>query len=206
MKRDLLLCRIAATLCAGDESELRDSLEKALENNIQPSTLREVILTSYLFDGYPTALEGFRLFDQIVVEYSTESEEFIYTAGNVGLWRSRGIPLCRKIYAEQFDQLTERVKEFAPELADAMIVEGYGKVLSRPQLDIATRELCIVTMLAVKDKPRQLMSHALGALRVGASPTRVLGILEVVKDKLTTGRLQKVHEILSVAISKTQQS
>ncbi|MFC2150281.1 carboxymuconolactone decarboxylase family protein [Calditrichota bacterium] len=193
--------------------------------------IREVILTSYLFDGYPSALEGFRLLSDLELRHSclrksseahsqrlsgTHSGEtssdsaacdqvsppdrskLNYTPANLSLWRSRGVPLYRQIYGDQADKLQARVQAFAPELADAMLVEGYGKVLSRDALDIATRELCIVTMLAVKDKPRQLLSHALGALRVGATSERLLAIPDHIADFLTTDPTP----ILQTAISK----
>ena len=54
-----------------------------------------------------------------------------------------------------------------------MIVEGYGKVLSRPGLDIATRELAIVAFLTVDNRPKQLMSHIRGALRVGVTTAQI---------------------------------
>lgn len=49
-----------------------------------------------------------------------------------------------------------------------MVVEGYGKVLGRPGLDLPVRELCIVALLAVLGAPRQLHSHLRGALNAGA--------------------------------------
>jgi alkylhydroperoxidase/carboxymuconolactone decarboxylase family protein YurZ len=54
-----------------------------------------------------------------------------------------------------------------------MIVEGYGKVLSRPGLDLATRELCIVALLAPQDAAPQLYSHLRGALNAGAAESDV---------------------------------
>jgi 4-carboxymuconolactone decarboxylase len=54
-----------------------------------------------------------------------------------------------------------------------MVIEGYGKVLGRPGLDLATRELAITALLAVLTVPRQLYSHLRGALHSGAEPTEV---------------------------------
>ena len=51
-----------------------------------------------------------------------------------------------------------------------MIVEGYGKVLSRPGLDLARRELCIVAACAASRQERQLHSHLHGARNVGVAP------------------------------------
>ena len=54
-----------------------------------------------------------------------------------------------------------------------MVVEGYGKVLGRPGLELATRELCIAALLAVLRAPRQLYSHLRGALSAGAPPQEI---------------------------------
>ena len=49
-----------------------------------------------------------------------------------------------------------------------MELEGYGKVLSRPGLDIVDREMVIVACLAMENRVSQLHSHLRGALNVGA--------------------------------------
>ena len=50
-----------------------------------------------------------------------------------------------------------------------MIIEGYGKVLSRPGLGIVERELANVAFLMGEDYEQQLHSHMRGALNVGAT-------------------------------------
>ena len=54
-----------------------------------------------------------------------------------------------------------------------MVIEGYGKVLGRAGLDLPTRELAIVALLAVLRTPRQLYSHVRGALNTGAGLSEV---------------------------------
>jgi 4-carboxymuconolactone decarboxylase len=46
---------------------------------------------------------------------------------------------------------------------------GYGRVLARPGLSTRARELITVAALAAMARERQLVSHLLGASRVGAS-------------------------------------
>ncbi len=60
-----------------------------------------------------------------------------------------------------------------PELADWILEEGYGRVLSRPVLSIRERELIVVAVLAALRLPLQLESHVRGALRVGATAAEV---------------------------------
>ncbi len=159
---------MAASLCWNDEAQLRAAFNLALDGGVSEAMLREVVLTAYLFDGYPAALEGFRVLSSITAAPRT-GLGVGYSPDEVSLWRKRGESLCRIIYGPQFERLTEHVLAIAPELADSMIVEGYGKVLSRDGLDSRLRELCVVAILAAKDRPRQLLSHCFGALRLGAS-------------------------------------
>jgi hypothetical protein len=49
-----------------------------------------------------------------------------------------------------------------------MIEQGYGRVLTRPGLSGPARELVAVTVLAAGGWERQLVSHLLGASRLGA--------------------------------------
>jgi 4-carboxymuconolactone decarboxylase len=101
-------------------------------------------------------------------EYAYDADEF----------RTRGLETCKKIYTDVFEKMMQRLGDTSPELASWMIVEGYGKVLSRPQLDVCTRELVNVAVLTVMGRPRQLYSHLRGALNTGAGETEITDALE----------------------------
>lgn len=196
------LCKVAAVLVAGDDERIRDVLKNALDDGIRQSILREVILTAYLFDGYPTALEGFRILAEISTPAENNQSEFKNHQQNITLWRARGEKLCRTIYGPQYEPLMRRVAVIAPELADAMLVEGYGKVLAREQLEPRIRELCIVAILAVKNKPRQLLSHALGALRLGADAVQLRNAVKTAEEFSPAETLMKTQRIIDNAIKK----
>jgi alkylhydroperoxidase/carboxymuconolactone decarboxylase family protein YurZ len=193
------LIRTAAALCSGDEDLVRQCFNRALDAGATPEKLREVIHTAYLFDGYPTALEGFRLLGELTGAPKSDPAEFRYDTERVAMWRERGDRLCRVIYGAQYARLMKRVREFAPELADAMLVEGYGKVLSRENLDPAIRELCVVAILAAKYRPRQLLSHCLGALRLGVTPTRLTKLASILTGIAPSDNLKKSQRIIQEA-------
>ena len=71
-----------------------------------------------------------------------------------------------------------------------MIVEGYGKVLSREALDLRLRELCVVATCAALRQDRQLHSHLHGALHVGASVDEVTATLRAVADLVPTSDMR----------------
>jgi hypothetical protein len=55
-----------------------------------------------------------------------------------------------------------RMAGFHPDLAEWILADGYGRVLSRPGLSIRERELIVVAVLSALRLPKQLESHVRG--------------------------------------------
>ena len=102
-------------------------------------------------------------------------------------WFDRGIALCRRVYDSNYEALRYKVEGIAPEIFRWMIVEGYGKVLSRPGLDSVNRELSISSFLMMENRAQQLFSHMRGALNVGASPELLKQVIEDVGEAAGAG-------------------
>jgi 4-carboxymuconolactone decarboxylase len=81
------------------------------------------------------------------------------------------------------------IRDLHPELDEWMIVEGYGKVLSRPGLDLGRRELCIVAACVASKQDRQLHSHLHGALNVGVAVRVVTEALEALADEVPSSSI-----------------
>lgn len=190
------LCPIGAALCANNPFDLKECFHRALANNVPTRAVREVIITSYLFDGYPTALEGFRLWREVYGKKDEASDTIKYSPAQLKVWRQRGLKLCRQVYGEHFRELMRRVRDWAPELKEGMIIEGYGKVLSRDQIPIELRELVIITMLIVKQRPRQLVSHIYGAARLGVPLSLIESTLRYAQPYLTIDQYEEYERMI----------
>ena len=92
---------------------------------------------------------------------------------------ARGEETCATVYGEFYDRLRVNIRGLHPALDRWMITEGYGKVLGRPLLDLARRELCVVAACAIARQDRQLHSHLHGALNAGATVDVVSATLQV---------------------------
>lgn len=176
------LVRLSAIVTAGSESDVREALVAAAS---PPEWIEELILQSYLFAGFPRALNAMR-------EWRRVHPEPAASVGGVGAaeWRTRGEETCGAVYGGMYGRLRENIRDLHPLLDEWMITEGYGKVLSRPGLDIGRRELCIVAACAAAKQDRQLHSHLHGALNVGVDPEVIGATLEAIADLLdeTTAR------------------
>ena len=106
------------------------------------------------------------------------SDSLAYTSAEALRFESDGRRLIKKVYADKYERLQEAVWKMSPEVFRLMLIEGYGKTLSRPKLDVITRELAVVASLTVDGRVRQLQAHLRGALNVGATIEQLQEALE----------------------------
>lgn len=176
------LVRLAAVVAAGSEPAMRAELVLAAEE-VPAEWVEELVLQSYLFAGFPRALNAMREWRRISgrrAPVADDGERY----ERAGEWRTRGELTCARVYGPFYEGLRRNIRELHPALDGWMIVEGYGKVLGRPGLDLARRELCIVAVCAAAGQTRQLHSHLHGALHAGASRDAVTATLDAVGDLL----------------------
>ncbi len=127
-----------------------------------------------LYAGFPGALEGLRVLNNAWPGRARPTRE-----GTAAEWRRRGVALCRRVYGPAYDKLVPAVRTLHPDLAIWMEEHGYGRVLARRGLGVVERELVTVAALAALGWERQLVSHVLGARRVGASDAAVRDALAI---------------------------
>ena len=174
-----LLVRLAAVLAGRGEEEVRAALS-AVNGVVNPLWVEEVILQTYLFAGFPRALNAAREWRRISGRRAPTPAEDDDTL--VSDFAQRGESTCATVYGEFYDRLRVNIRGLHPALDRWMITEGYGKVLGRPLLDLARRELCVIAACAIAGQDRQLHSHLHGALNAGASAGVITAALQVLSQ------------------------
>jgi alkylhydroperoxidase/carboxymuconolactone decarboxylase family protein YurZ len=127
-----------------------------------------------LYAGFPGALEGLRALNASWPGRARRTRE-----GTPASWRRRGLALCRRVYGPAIARLLPAVRALHPDLEVWMVEHGYGRVLARPGLGARERELVTVAALAALGWERKLVSHVLGAARLGASAADVREALAI---------------------------
>ncbi|HEU4628521.1 MAG TPA: carboxymuconolactone decarboxylase family protein [Gemmatimonadaceae bacterium] len=169
------LVRLSARVAGGDEESVRDALRACV--GVAPADwVEEVLLQSYLFAGFPRALNAMRLWR--AVSGRPAPAEDAEAAMPFEAWRQRGERTCAVVYGPFYERLRVNIAMLHPALDAWMIGEGYGKVLGRPMLDLARRELCVMAACVAAQQDRQLHSHLHGALHAGVAPDVVAAALE----------------------------
>jgi 4-carboxymuconolactone decarboxylase len=194
------LVRLAGVIAAGSEPEVRRAMARAAAV-CRPAWVEEVVLQSYLFAGFPRALNAAREWRRASGQPAPdhdEGEDF----ENAPRWREQGEATCATVYGPFYERLRHNIRHLHPALDAWMIIDGYGKVLSRPALDLRRRELCIVGACSLARQDRQLHSHLYGALHAGASAGEIRAALDEVADLLGPDDAARYHQLLNRVLAR----
>ena len=195
---DLDLCRAAIAIVQNDTTTLQ-RLASSVVTSSQAVQLTEVILQSYLFAGFPAALDAFTCvaeqWKQMGLPIADVTEDY-----DVEHFERRGQILCKEIYGHVYERMIERFNSISPSLRSWMVIEGYGKTLSRPGLTSRQRELCIVSMLGVLQRPAQLYSHVRGACRVGGTTDDIQNVADLIAETCGGSVVRQYEQIVRTAL------
>lgn len=188
--RGLALASAAAAL--GRRDLARVVLRLLLDRGVPAEGLREALLQTYLFAGYPRAINALAEL-AVLAPLPEGSAVDLEPREQEGRWLRDGRALCRRVYGQLYERLLRTMGRISPDLGRWMVVEGYGMVLSRPGLSPPERELCAVAALLPLDVPDQLRAHLRGALLMGASREEVLDAVETAALLAPEGRAEALR-------------
>ncbi|MGQ0714364.1 MAG: carboxymuconolactone decarboxylase family protein [Gemmatimonadaceae bacterium] len=187
------LVRLAAVVSSGTEPEIRAAMASVARGDVPPEWVEELVLQTYLFAGFPRGLNAMREWRRASGRRAPERDEG--ERPDIATWTREGERTCRIVYGRTYERLRVNIRDLHPALDTWMIVEGYGKVLSRSGLDLNRRELCVVAACAVLGQERQLHSHLHGALNAGATAAEVDDALDVINDMLAPASRDRIAHL-----------
>jgi 4-carboxymuconolactone decarboxylase len=189
------LVRIAAAVAGAPISFTRRVLGEAV--GVAPAdAVEEVLLQSYLFAGFPRALNAMRAWRELSGEHAPPADQ-VATPVSAAQLRKNGEETCRVVYGGKYEALRQAVTRLHPALDEWMVMDGYGRVLRRPGLALAQRELCIVAACAASEQAPQLRSHLHGARNCGATIDDLAQTLSALTDIVSREALIAAREELN---------
>lgn len=194
------LVRLSAVVAAGSEIEIRAACQAAVDADVPTAWVEESILQSYLMAGFPRALNAMREWRKVSGTPAPAHEDV--PEPSLWRWRTQGEQTCEVVYGKFYDKLRENITHLHPSLDEWMIVEGYGKILSRPGLELRLRELCIVAACTGMGQDRQLHSHLYGALNSGSSPAEIGGVFAALDGLVPSPLLLRARLLFARVVGK----
>lgn len=194
-REDAFLAIFAALTADGHGEHCRRAFEFLLKEQSRPDPekLREAIVQTHLFAGYPRALNALAAFKDACKKASNplageiKLREEPLEGDDIALFRQRGQKLFNLIYGESAPRIDRFARSNSPDLGDWALVEGYGRVLSRPMLEFRQRSVCIVAALMPLDVAPQLKGHIQGARNTGTSDKALWSLYELVSRLFKEG-------------------
>lgn len=185
------LARLFTAVVLGRWDEV-ERLRRAAPPGEPDRAWREAVLQAHVFAGFPRVVEAYGVLARCGGLGTPLPEEVLAEPDRP----ERGRALFERIYGERSDAIRSDLAAGHPDFAAFVESHAYGRILSRPGLEPAQRELLAVAALAALGQDRQLASHARGARRCGASSAEVHAALEAVGDLIEPGRLEAARRVL----------
>ncbi len=200
-RETVALVRFAARIAGGTEADLREGVRECVDSATPVAWVEELLLQSYLFCGFPRALNATREWRRGSGVAAPAADGGNGTRG-AAEWRADGERTCGIVYGPSYEKLRENIVALHPALDEWMIVEGYGKILSRPALPLTLRELCIVAACVAGVQERQLHSHLHGALYAGVPAPELRGALAALDGVVPATALASARLLLEKVLTK----
>lgn len=197
------LVRLSAQVAAGPEDGVRLACAHCVAAAVPDAWVEEMLLQSYLFCGFPRTLNAMREWRRVSGRAAPVAEDL--PAPDLERWREQGEATCAVVYGRSYEKLRHNIAALHPALDEWMIVEGYGKILSRPGLDLRVRELCVVAACVAAGQDRQLHSHLHGALHAGATVEEVRGTLAALEGSVGAEELLRARLLFDRVVGKSLQ-
>ena len=156
--KEEMISAVAALTAAGKLEGLKAALASALDAGLSVSELKEVLVQSYAYCGFPRSLNALNIFMELVKERggkdaAGEGPAPKPTGSSLDYGTQNQTKLCGgAVKGELF--------EFAPAIDEYLKAHLFGDIFSRGILDWRTRELATVAMLsAIPGAEPQLKAH-----------------------------------------------
>ncbi len=172
---DREVCIVAALAVQGHLPQMKWHLNAALNIGVPLDTLREVLIQTIPYAGWPVGLTSLGVLKEVALsrDLTLDSEP---TPMDPETRYAEGVKNGKAIYPN-FEAALQGLRSFDPALPDLIIESSFGSIYGRPNLDMRRREMIAVAMLAALQRLPQLQSHLIGAHCVGCTHEETKEIL-----------------------------
>ena len=177
-KQQIAIVKVASYTALGDQNGLKQSLMEGLDNGVTVNELKEILVQSYAYCGFPRSLNALGTLMQTVNERGNQDE-----LGKEPSAKPEGEAL---VYGEQNQtrlvgsEVKGEIFTFAPAIDEYLKAHLFGDIFARDNVDWKTRELATIAMLAVRDGVEsQLNAHISIGKHNGLSNEQVDEIMQI---------------------------
>jgi 4-carboxymuconolactone decarboxylase len=197
---------IASLTAKGDLIWLKSELHKGLESGLTVNEVKEVLVHTYAYCGFPRSIRGLQTFMEVLNERKTKGsiDELGKEASPIkeyGNKYQRGKKILEQLTKTPQSNTLAGYSAFAPVIDTFLKEHLFADIFERDILTYAQRELVTISVIsAIGDAEPMLKSHLSISLNVGLSPEQLrefIGVIQpIIGRKKTKTAKEVVNEVL----------
>jgi len=211
-KKQQQIIAIAALTAKGDLSELKNELNIGLDADLTVNQIKEVIVHTYAYCGFPRSIRGLQTFMEVLDERKAKGVKDVWgaEASPIEDERSkyeRGKEILGELTGASQDGPRTGYSAFAPEIEIFLKEHLFADIFERDVLTYAERELVTISVIATIERAEPMLrSHMNICLHLGITPNQlqefVIGIKRNIGNKEAKAAKKVLNELLSASKDK----
>jgi 4-carboxymuconolactone decarboxylase len=194
---------IASLTAKGDLVMLKAELNKGLEAGLTVNEIKEVLVHTYAYCGFPRSIRGLQTFMEVlnerkakgIVDKQGKEASSIKEDGNK---YERGKTILGQLTKTPQPNTLAGYSAFAPVIDTFLKEHLFADIFERDVLTFSQRELVTISVIsAIGDAEPMLKSHLGICLNVGLSPEQLKEFIVVIKPIIGKKKTKAAKEVLN---------
>lgn len=193
---------IAALTAKGDLEELRTTLNIGLENGLTVNEIKEVLIHSYAYCGFPRSIRGLQTFMDVLDERKAKgiNDKIGNDASKINETNEkyeRGKKILEELTQTPQSDTLKGYSAFAPTMDTFLKEHLFADIFERDVLNYQQRELVTISVIAtIGNAEPMLRSHLTICLNVGLTPQQLQQYVGVIKSNIGKKEAKSAQKVL----------
>ncbi len=175
----------ALTAIGNQQSLLKFHIKVALNVGCTQQEIVELLMQMSVYVGWSAAITSTNIAQEVFQEYYQQQQNYVesnfavtkYTTETSQVRYERGLDTLGRVTKASGEAVVRSFNDILPQLGRYIVEFAYGDIISRPKLDLRTRQLATVaalTAIGTTAVQGPLKVHINGALNVGANTQEII--------------------------------
>lgn len=201
------LVAISAQIAKGDLTSLKGNLNAGLDAGLTINEIKEAILHSYAYCGFPRSIRGLQTF--MIVLYDRKAKGIKDAPGAEaspviaqGNKYDRGKAILEKLTGVKETGPKKGYAAFAPAMEVFLKEHLFADIFERDVLTFKDRELVTISVISsIGDAEPMLRSHLTICLNIGLTPNQLQQFVEVIKPVIGKKKGRAAQKVLNEVLA-----
>jgi 4-carboxymuconolactone decarboxylase len=204
--QQISIIQIACFTAKGELNNLKHALNQGLDSGLTVNEIKEVIVHTYAYCGFPRSIRGLQTFLEVLDERKAKSIEDNWgkEASTIDDSRDkydRGVEVLEELVQTKLTGPRPAYQQFSPEMDIFLKEHLFADIFERDVLTYADRELVTISVLSsIGGVEPMLRSHLSICLNVGLTPGQLNEFVAVIKTTVGKKEGKDAQEVLDVVL------